>query len=374
MVQLHDLKFTPFISESQITEAIESVAERLNRDYEGRTPVFLGVLNGAFLFAAELVKRFRGNCEVSFVKLSSYQGTSATGSVEELVGLNQSLEGREVVVIEDIVDTGNTLVRIDSILRKEGVKNYRIASLFYKPQAYRKSLAIDYVGMEIPNDFIVGFGLDYNGLGRNLTEVYKLKESRMTNIVLFGPPGAGKGTQASILKEYYQLKHISTGDVFRYNIKNETELGKLAKSYMDKGQLVPDQVTIDMLKAEVRQDFDGKGFIFDGFPRTVAQAEALEGFLNENGTEVSAMIALEVEDEVLVQRLLERGKTSGRPDDANEEVIRRRIKVYYEETAILKQFYLKENKYYGIDGVGSISQITERLKEVIDKLVEGPQN
>ena len=121
MVQLHDLKFTPFISESQITEAIESVAERLNRDYEGRTPVFLGVLNGAFLFAAELVKRFRGNCEVSFVKLSSYQGTSATGSVEELVGLNQSLEGREVVVIEDIVDTGNTLVRIDSILRKEGV-------------------------------------------------------------------------------------------------------------------------------------------------------------------------------------------------------------------------------------------------------------
>ncbi len=108
--------------------------------------------------------------------------------------------------------------------------------------------------MEIPNDFIVGYGLDYNGLGRNLTQVYKLKNSKMTNIVLFGPPGAGKGTQASVLKEHYNLKHISTGDVFRYNIKNETELGKLAKSYMDKGQLVPDSVTIDMLKAEVRQD------------------------------------------------------------------------------------------------------------------------
>lgn len=191
----------------------------------------------------------------------------------------------------------------------------------------------------------------------------------MTNIVLFGPPGAGKGTQATILKDYYNLKHISTGDVFRYNIKNETELGKMAKSYMDKGQLVPDQVTIEMLKAEVRSDLKGRGFIFDGFPRTVAQAEALEEFLNEEGTQISAMIALEVNDEILVKRLLERGKTSGRPDDANEEVVRRRIKVYYEETAILKQFYLKQDKYYGVDGVGSIEEITERLKRVIDQLV-----
>ena len=190
----------------------------------------------------------------------------------------------------------------------------------------------------------------------------------MTNIVLFGPPGAGKGTQADILKNEYDLKHISTGDVFRYNIKNETELGKMAKSYMDQGQLVPDSVTIDMLKAEVRKNLTGKGFIFDGFPRTVAQAEALEEFLNEEETQVNAMIALEVDDEVLVQRLLERGKTSGRPDDANEEVVRKRIKVYYEETAILKQFYLKQNKYYGVDGVGSIEEITERLKKVIDGL------
>lgn len=192
----------------------------------------------------------------------------------------------------------------------------------------------------------------------------------MTNIVLFGPPGAGKGTQATILKDHYQLKHISTGDVFRYNIKNETELGKLAKAYMDKGQLVPDQVTIEMLKAEVRSDMGGKGFIFDGFPRTVAQAEALEEFLNEEGTQVNAMIALEVEDEILVKRLLERGKTSGRPDDANELVVRKRIKVYYEETAILKQFYLKQDKYFGVNGVGSIEEITQRLKQVIDQLVD----
>ena len=366
MVQLHDLKFAPFISEPEITAGIERVAAQVNKEFKGKNPVFLGVLNGAFLFAAELIKRFEGDCEVSFVKLSSYEGTNSSGNVEALMGLTQSLEGRNVVIIEDIVDTGNTLESLDRILKNEKVLQYKIATLFFKPKAYKKSLHIDYVGMEIPNDFIVGYGLDYNGLGRNLTQVYKLKETKMTNIVLFGPPGAGKGTQATILKDHYKLKHISTGDVFRYNIKNETELGMLAKSYMDKGQLVPDAVTIDMLKAEVRSDLDGNGFIFDGFPRTVAQAEALEEFLNEEGTKVSAMVALEVEDEILVQRLLERGKTSGRPDDANEEVIRKRIKVYYEETAILKQFYLKENKYYGVDGVGSIEEITRRLKEVID--------
>ena len=369
LVQLHDLKFTPFISEAEITAGIEKVAVQVNAEFNGKNPVFLGVLNGAFLFAAELIKRFKGDCEVNFVKLSSYEGTGTTGTVESLMGLTESLEGRNVVVIEDIVDTGNTLESIDKILKKEKVNQYKIATLFYKPQSYKKSLTIDYVGMEIPNDFIVGYGLDYNGLGRNLTQVYKLKKSKMTNIVLFGPPGAGKGTQASILKDHYNLKHISTGDVFRYNIKNETELGKLAKAYMDKGQLVPDTVTIDMLKAEVIQAREGEGFIFDGFPRTVAQAEALEEFLNAEGTEVSAMVALEVDDEILVQRLLERGKTSGRPDDANELVIRKRIKVYYEETAILKQFYLKQDKYFGVDGVGSIEEITARLKDVIDRLV-----
>lgn len=368
LVQLHDLKFTPFISEAEITSAIEELAQKINEEYRDEKPVFLGILNGAFLFAAELIKRFEGDCEVSFVKLSSYEGTGTTGNVDTLLGLTQPLEGRTVIVIEDIVDTGNTLESIDRILKAEKVKKSKIVTLFYKPEAYKKPLPIDYVGMEIPNDFIVGYGLDYDGLGRNLRQVYKLKESNMTNLVLFGPPGAGKGTQATILKDKYELKHISTGDVFRYNIKNATELGTLAKSYMDKGQLVPDEVTIDMLRAEVEKDIEGNGFIFDGFPRTVAQAEALAELLKEHDTEVSAMVALEVDDEVLVQRLLERGKTSGRPDDANEEVIRKRIRVYYEETAILKQFYLKQDKYYGVDGVGTITEITERLSEVIDKI------
>lgn len=176
MIQLHDLEFTPFISEEKIGSAIEEISKKINREYEGKTPVFLGILNGAFLVAAEIIKRFPGACEVSFVKLGSYEGTATTGNVETLLGLTQSLEGREVVVIEDIIDTGNTLVAIDRILTEKKVAGYKVASLFLKPDAYKKNMPIDFVGMEIPNDFIVGYGLDYDGLGRNLTQVYKLKK------------------------------------------------------------------------------------------------------------------------------------------------------------------------------------------------------
>lgn len=368
VIQLHELKFDPFISEEKIDTAIENMAVKINRDYLDKTPVFLVVLNGAFMVASEIIKRFNGDCEVAFVKLESYKGTETTGKVETLVGLNIPLENRHVVIIEDIVDTGITLEAINNILSNENVADLRIATLFFKPEAYQKNFSINYIGMEIPNDFIVGYGLDYNGLGRNLTQVYKLKKENMTNLVLFGPPGAGKGTQANFLKDKYKLVHISTGDVFRYNIKNETALGLHAKSFMDQGKLVPDNVTIDMLGAEVDKNPDANGFIFDGFPRTVAQAEALATLLKEKNTEVSAMIALEVDDEVLVQRLLERGKTSGRKDDADEEIIRNRIHIYYEETAILKQFYLKEDKYYGVDGVGTIAEITDRISKVIDSL------
>lgn len=190
----------------------------------------------------------------------------------------------------------------------------------------------------------------------------------MTNIILFGPPGAGKGTQANFLKGKYNLVHISTGDVFRYNIKNQTDLGKLAKSFMDKGKLVPDEITIDMLSHEVDKHPEANGFIFDGFPRTEAQAEALGYLMEDKDTQIDAMVALEVDDEVLVNRLLERGKTSGRADDADEGIIRNRIKVYYNETAILKDYYQEREKYYGVDGVGSIEEITERLSKVIDSM------
>lgn len=194
------------------------------------------------------------------------------------------------------------------------------------------------------------------------------KTKKMTNIVLFGPPGAGKGTQAEVLKVKYQLVHISTGDVFRYNIKNQTQLGALAKSYMDKGHLVPDGVTIKMLNAEVEKNPDANGFVFDGFPRTAAQAEALATLMEEKSSQINAMVALEVDDQVLVGRLLERGKTSGRADDADEAIIRERVAEYYRKTDILKDFYKAQDKYFGVNGVGNIQEITARLSEVFDRL------
>ena len=190
----------------------------------------------------------------------------------------------------------------------------------------------------------------------------------MKNIVLFGPPGAGKGTQAELLKNKYDLVHISTGDVFRFNIKNQTELGMLAKSYMDKGDLVPDEVTIDMLEAEVDKNPDANGFIFDGFPRTEDQANALDTFLAKKNEGINAMIALEVPEDLLVTRLLERGKTSGRPDDQDETKIRNRFNEYNLKTAVLKDYYAAQNKFHGVDGVGSIEEITHRLSAVIDQL------
>jgi adenylate kinase len=190
----------------------------------------------------------------------------------------------------------------------------------------------------------------------------------MINIVLFGKPGAGKGTQANFLKEKYGLKHISTGDVFRHNIKNGTELGKLAQSYIDKGDLVPDEVTIKMLQEEVEQAAEAPGFIFDGFPRTTAQAEALDHFLEMRDMKIDATIALEAEDDVLLERLLERGKVSGRSDDQDEGKIRNRFAEYNEKTAPLKAFYQGQGKFHSVNGVGAIEEITDRLSRVIDGL------
>ncbi len=190
----------------------------------------------------------------------------------------------------------------------------------------------------------------------------------MIHIVLFGKPGAGKGTQAEFLKQKFNLVHLSTGDIFRYNIKNDTELGRLAKTYMDKGDLVPDAVTIEMLQSEVDKNPEANGFLFDGFPRTIAQAEALDAFLETKNQKITATIALEADDEILVQRLLERGKTSGRPDDQDEEKIRNRYQEYNEKTAPLMAYYQQQNKFYEVNGIGSINEVTQRLVEVFNQL------
>ncbi len=190
----------------------------------------------------------------------------------------------------------------------------------------------------------------------------------MLNIVLFGPPGAGKGTQSAKLIEKYKLVHLSTGDVFRANIKGNTELGKLAKSYMDAGNLVPDEVTIRLLESEVDKNPNANGFIFDGFPRTTAQAEALDAFLAGRDTTIHQMIALQVPEEELVKRLLIRGQESDRPDDKDETIIRNRIKVYNEQTAVLADYYSRQNKYVSVEGVGKVKAIFDRLSYVIDSL------
>jgi adenylate kinase len=370
IIKLDDLYFKPFIQKEEIAAIVKTLAKQVREDLpKEEVPIFVGILNGCFLFAADFIREFDGDCEVSFVKLASYEGTTSTENVKHLVGINEDLTGRTVIILEDIIDTGATLQEIYNIFRDTKVKQLKVATLFFKPDVFKKELPIDYIGKSVEDKFIVGYGLDYNNLGRNKAAIYQLTtQPRMKNIVLFGPPGAGKGTQATLLKEKYDLIHISTGDVFRHNIKNKTELGILAKTFMDAGNLVPDQVTIDMLKAEVEKNTAANGFIFDGFPRTESQAVALDTFLGEKGEQINGMVALEVPEDLLVGRLLERGKTSGRTDDTDEAKIRNRFNEYNTKTAILKDFYQEQGTYYGINGVGSIEDITKRLSEVFDTL------
>lgn len=184
---------------------------------------------------------------------------------------------------------------------------------------------------------------------------------KMLNIVLFGPPGAGKGTQSENLINKYGLVHLSTGDILRSEIARGTSLGRKAKEIMDRGELVGDDIVIGMIESKLDENHSAKGFIFDGFPRTAAQAVALDDLLQKKGTGISGMLALEVNDEELVSRLLMRGKDSGRPDDQNEEVIRRRIQEYNNKTLPLKNYYSEQAKFHSIDGIGSIDQIFQLL-------------
>ncbi len=190
----------------------------------------------------------------------------------------------------------------------------------------------------------------------------------MKNLILFGPPGSGKGTQAAKLIEKYHLVHISTGDLFRYEMGNNTPLGLQAKAFMAEGKLVPDEVTIGMLRNKVEAHPEAKGFIFDGFPRTIPQAEALDALLAEMNTAIAGLIALEVDDEEIVQRILNRGITSGRPDDNDESIVRKRIQVYKNETTPVFEYYAQQDKSHSIPGMGEIEVIFDRLCSAIDQL------
>lgn len=190
----------------------------------------------------------------------------------------------------------------------------------------------------------------------------------MLNIVLFGPPGAGKGTQSQKLIDEFQLTHISTGDLFRKHLGEGTELGQRAKAFMDEGRLVPDQLVIDMVDDKLKEENNSKGIIFDGFPRTIPQAKALDDLLNKKDTPITGMIALSVPDQELIERIVERGKTSGRVDDQDKAKISTRLQVYQTETLPVANYYEAQDSYEQIDGVGSVDDIYERIKEAIEKL------
>lgn len=372
VVKIKDKTFKTSIPEKEIKARIQAVADRINHDLADKNPLFLAVLNGAFVFAADLMRMITIPCEISFVKLASYQGTTSTGKITEVMGINEDLTERTIVIIEDIVDTGLTMKRMIESLGTRHPASVHICSLLVKPEKLQVDLNIEYAAMEIPNDFIVGYGLDYDQQGRNLPDIYTLVNEdnlkNMKNIVIFGAPGSGKGTQSDLLIEKYGLGHISTGDVLRSEIKKGTELGKTAASYIDKGQLIPDALMVDIL-ASVYDSFgtDHPGVIFDGFPRTIPQAEALKKMLEERGHRIAAMIELDVPEEELMTRLIKRGQESGRSDD-NAETIKKRLDVYHNQTSPLIEWYEKEGIRHHINGLGALDRIAGDIQQVIDQL------
>ncbi len=376
IIQVLDKKFAVSIPEKDILERVDQVAQQINKDMAGKNPLFLAVLNGSFIFAADLMRRITIPSEISFVKLASYQGTTSTGKVKEVIGINESLAGRTVIILEDIVESGLTIKRMLETLGTRNPASVHVCTLLLKPDRLKVDIDIDYVALRIPNDFILGYGLDYNQQGRNLRDIYTLVEEdnttkhteNMKNIVIFGAPGSGKGTQSDLIIEKYGLNHISTGDVLRGEIKNGTELGKIAKQYIDDGMLVPDSLIVDML-AKVYDSYgkSHKGVIFDGFPRTVNQAEALKKMLAERGHEVAAMIELSVPEDELMTRLIKRGAESGRSDD-NEETIKKRLDVYHSQTAPLIEWYQNEGIRHQIDGLGELDRIFADICKVVDEL------
>ena len=174
-IQIHDKQFVPFITRDKINTYVEFLAKQIAEDmYPNEVPIFIGILNGSFMFAADFVRNYPHDCHITFVKMASYEGVNSTGKIKHLVGINEDLKGKTVVILEDIIDTGNTLAEIYEIFRDKQVKKLMIATLFFKPDVFRKELPIDYIGKSIEDKFIVGYGLDYDGLGRNLPDIYQL--------------------------------------------------------------------------------------------------------------------------------------------------------------------------------------------------------
>ena len=375
-VTVKDKCFGVSIPEDVIKQRVKALAERISKDMDGKNPLFLAVLNGAFVFAADLMRELTIPFEISFVKLASYQGTTSTGKVKEVIGINEDLTGRTIIIVEDIVESGLTIKQMMESLGTRNPESVHVCTLLQKPDRLKEDINVEYVAFSIPNEFVVGYGLDYDQQARGLKDIYSLipKEetaintSKMKNIVIFGAPGSGKGTQSDLIIEKYGLNHISTGDVLRSEMKNGTPLGQTARKYIDEGKLVPDSLIIDML-AKVYDSYGSnhQGVIFDGFPRTVPQAEALKKMLAERGHEVAAMIELDVPEEELMTRLVKRGLESGRSDD-NEETIKKRLDVYHNQTSPLIDWYEKEGLRRPINGLGALDRIFADICAVIDAI------
>lgn len=380
-INVDGLTFVPYLTSDRIAEQVERVANEIRNDLGDSCPIFICVLNGAFMFAADLYREIGiNNSVITFVKYSSYEGTKSTGNIKEVIGLKEDISGRDVVIIEDIVDTGLTAVKMIEDLRSRNPRSIRFATLLHKPESCKTGFTPDYVAFTIPPKFIIGYGLDLDGKVRNLPDIYVIKEEAENididnkmkdtlNVVLFGAPGSGKGTQSAKLIDKYGLYHISTGEVLRDHIKRGTELGKIADSYISEGQLIPDDLMIKILDDVLEKEAaDKKGVVFDGFPRTIPQAEALKELLKKRGTDLHAVIGLEVPEEELMERMLLRGKETGRADD-NPETIKNRLKVYHDQTHPLREYYTKEGKYLPINGTGIVDEIFNEIAKGLKEKV-----
>ena len=367
-IHLKDKYFVPYIPYEKLEKAIDDVADRINQDFKDfhGVPIVLCVLNGSILFTGELMKRLNFNCEFSSVRLSSYEGTLSTGVTRKVLGLTSSIKGRTIIVVEDIVDTGKTITDLYALLLDAGAADVKICTMLLKPEVYKKDLKLDYVAMEIENRFIVGFGLDYDQLGRNYKDIYildsKTEEKKpMKHYLLFGPPGAGKGTQAALLVDRFGLRHVSTGDLLRREIAAGTPLGLQAKTLIDKGELVPDSVVEGMIASELEAHPDVKGFIFDGFPRTTAQAEHLDAILAARGEKIDTVISLAIPDDTVYERIRHRAEVENRVDDTKPEIIRNRIDTYHAKTEPVITYYKAKGSYREIDGLGTIDEVFAKI-------------
>jgi len=371
-IKILDRTFHLSIPHETIQEKVKEVANRLNNDFEGKNPAMVCILNGAYMFAADLSRHLTFQPEIIFARFSSYEGMDTTGKVRELMGVTVNLHGRDVIIVEDIVDTGLTMHNVLPQFFAKGAKSVKICSFLQKPEKLQVDLKVDYVAIEIPNEFIVGYGLDYNGMGRNYKDIYTVvddnnsKFNHMKNIIIFGAPGSGKGTYSDEIREKYGMNHISTGDVLRNEINKGSELGVIAKNYIDEGQLIPDSLMIDILANKYDSLDSSKGVIFDGFPRTIAQAEALKAMLNKRGHEMGIMIELIVDEDTLMARLLKRAKEQGRADD-NEETIRKRFSVYHDQTEPLSDWFEKEGIRHTFTWKGSKDVMLNEIFHTIEE-------